>query len=225
MRLSVISDQCRGSELGACGYKSLSCFIVFKLLEVVDEHFGELGGFSIPFFNVGVSVARVKNFGIYAGEFGGYGEVEDGELLGGGLQDRAVKDRVDDAAGILDGYTLACAVPAGVDQICLGAAFFHFLHEFFGILGGVQRKECCAEACRECGGGLGDAAFGTGEFGSKAGKEVVLGLLGIEDRYGRKHTECVGRKEYYILGSGAARGLNDALDVVDGVGYAGVLGN
>ena len=47
-----------------------------------------------------------------------------GNGLGLGLQDGAVQDRVDDAAGILDGDALAGAVPAGVDQVGLGAVGF-----------------------------------------------------------------------------------------------------
>ena len=40
--------------------------------------------------------------------------------------------------GILDGDPLAGAVPAGVDQVGLGAALFHLLDQFLSILGGMQ---------------------------------------------------------------------------------------
>ena len=90
----------------------------------------------------------------------------------------------------------------------------------------MEFKECLAEASREGGGGLGDAAFGAGELGGEAAEEVVLGLLGGEDRNGGEHTECVGAEEDYVLGGGTVRdGLNDLLDVVDGIAYAGVLGH
>ena len=88
----------------------------------------------------------------------------------------------------------------------------------------MQLQECLAEASREGGSGLGDAALGTGELGGEAAQEVVLGLLGSEDRYGRKHTECVSAQEDYILGSGTGRDrLYDAFDMVDRIRYAGVF--
>ncbi len=155
--------------------------MAFELLEVVDEHLGELVGLLGPLCGIGVGVAGVEDLGIHAGKLGGDGEIEDGELLCGSGEDGAVKDGIDDTTGITDGDTLACAVPAGVDEISLGTALFHTLHEFLGILGGVERKERCAETCRECGGRLGDAALCAGELGGEAGEEVVLGLLGGED--------------------------------------------
>ena len=48
--------------------------------------------------------------------------------------------------GSPDGDTLAGAVPAGVDQICLGAALFHLLDELFCILGRMQLEERLTEA-------------------------------------------------------------------------------
>ncbi len=89
-------------ELGAGSYESLACGVVLKLLEVVDEHFSELGSFCCPFFGVGVCVAGIENVRVYTGQFGRNSEVEDGELLGGSAQNCAVKDCVDDAAGVLD---------------------------------------------------------------------------------------------------------------------------
>lgn len=96
-----------GLELGAGGYESLACGVVLKLLEVVDEHLGELGCLLGPLCGVCVGVARVENLGVNAGKLGGHGEVEDGYLLGGSGEDCAVKDSVDDATGILDGDALA----------------------------------------------------------------------------------------------------------------------
>ena len=78
----------------------------------------------VPLGGIRIGVAGIENLGVDAGQLGGNLEVEVGDLLGGRLQDSAVQDRVDDAAGILDGDTLAGAVPAGVDQIGLGAAGF-----------------------------------------------------------------------------------------------------
>lgn len=177
--------------MGSCGYESFAERMVLELLEVVDEHFGELVGFLGPFSGICVSVARIEDLRINAREFGRDGEVEDGELLGGSGQDSAVEDSVDNAAGILDGDTFAGSVPACVDEISLGTALLHALNEFFSIFGGVQRKECCAEASGECGSRFGDAALCSCEFRGETGEEVIFGLLGSEDRHGRKHTECV----------------------------------
>ncbi len=134
------------SELGTCGYKSFTGCVVFKLLEVVDEHFGKFGSFFFPNLGVGVSVAGIEDFGIYAGKFGRNFEVEDGELLGGSSQDSTVKDSVDDATGIADRDTFASTVPAGVYEVCFSSALFHFLHEFFSVFGRVEFEERLAEA-------------------------------------------------------------------------------
>ena len=61
---------------------------------------GELVGFGVPFLSVCVGIARIEDFGIYAGELGGHYEVEDGYLFGGSLQNSAVEDVVDDTAGV-----------------------------------------------------------------------------------------------------------------------------
>ena len=163
---------------------------------------------------------------VHTGQLGGHLEVEVRDLLGGSLQDGAVQDRVDDAAGILDGDTLAGAVPAGVDQVGLRAALFHLLDQFLGVLGGMQLEEGLAEAGGEGGSGLGDAALGAGQLGGEAGQEVVLGLLGGQDGHGGQHAERVSGQEDHVLGVGrSGHRAHDLLDVVDGVGNAGVLGH
>ena len=75
----------------------------------------------LPFGSVGVGVARVEDLGVHARQFGRNLKVEVRNLLGGRLQDVAGQNRVDDAAGILDGDALASAVPAGVDEVRLRA--------------------------------------------------------------------------------------------------------
>ena len=163
---------------------------------------------------------------VHTGQLRGHLEVEVRDLLGGSLQDGAVQDRVDDAAGILDGNTLAGAVPAGVDQIGFRAALFHLLDQFLGVLGGMQLQESLAEAGGEGGSGLGDAALGAGQLGSEAGQEVVLGLFGGQHGHGGQHAESDSRQEDHVLGVGrSGNGAHDLLDVGDGVGNAGVLGH
>ena len=60
--------------MGAGGYESLACLVVLELLEVVDEHVGELVGLGVPFLRICVGVAGIEDLGIYAGELGGNSE-------------------------------------------------------------------------------------------------------------------------------------------------------
>ena len=149
-----------------------------------------------------------------------------GIFLVGAFVDSAAQDRVDDAAGILDGDALAGAVPAGVDQVSLGAGLLHLLDQLLSVLGGMQLQEGLAEAGGEGRGGLGDAALGAGQLRGEAGQEVVLGLLGGQDADRGQNAERISRQEDDVLGCrcGGNR-ANDVLDVVDGVGNAGVLGD
>ena len=64
------------------------------------------------------------------------------------------------------------------------------------------------------------------QLGGEAGQEVVLGLLRGQNGHGGQHAESVGGQEDHILGVGAGgHGAHDLLDVVDGVGDAGILGD
>ena len=74
------------SELGTGCYESFTGFVVLKLLEVVDEHFGKLGSLICPDSGIGVGVAGIENLGIYAGELGGNSEVEDRITLVGAFR-------------------------------------------------------------------------------------------------------------------------------------------
>ncbi len=93
-------DRLCGLELGTGGNECFAGFVVFVFLEVLDEACCEIFCFNFPFRGVSVGVARIEDLGIYAGEFGRDLEVEDGELLGGSVEDGAVEDSVDDATGI-----------------------------------------------------------------------------------------------------------------------------
>ena len=176
-------------ELRTGGYECLTGSVALKLSEVLDEAGGEVLSLLFPLASAVVSVARVEDSGVYAGEFRGHYEVEVRNGLRGGLVDAAVEDSVDDATRVADRDTLARAVPTGVHKVSLGAYFLHLLNEFFAILRGVQAEEGCAEAGREGGRGLGDAAFRAGELSGEAAEEVVLRLLGAENRNGRQHAE------------------------------------
>ncbi len=90
----------------------------------------------------------------------------------------------------------------------------------------MEFKEGLTEASGERGRRLGYSAFGTCQFSGKAGKEVVLGLFGRKNRYGRKHAERVCGKEYNVLRCRSCRNrTNDILDVVYRVRNTGVLRN
>ena len=89
----------------------------------------------------------------------------------------------------------------------------------------MKLKECRSEACREGRCGLGDSALGSCKLRGKSGEEVILCLLRSKDRYGRKYAERICGKEDYVL---CIRSLGyrtyDLLNMVDGVGYTGILG-
>ena len=200
--------------------------VALVLLEVLDEAASQILGLLLPLGSVGVGIAGIQDAGVNTVQDGGNLEVEVGDLLGGHVVDIAVQDSIDDTTGVLDGDALAGAVPAGVDQVSLSAAHLHLLDQLLSILGGVQLQESLAEASGEGGSGLGDAALGASQLGGEAGQEVVLGLLGAQDRDGRQNAECVSRQEDDILCSRCRRdGADDVLDVVDGVGHTGVLGD
>ena len=93
--------------------------VAFVLGEVLDEAASQIQSLGLPLGSILVGVAGIEDGGIDAGQRGGNLKVEVRDLLGGGLVDSAAQDRVDDAAGILDGDALASAVPAGVDAFNL----------------------------------------------------------------------------------------------------------
>ena len=123
----------RPSGLRAGGDEGFARFVAFVLVEVLHEALRQILRLGVPLGGVGVGVARVEDRGIDAGQLGGHLEVEQRDLLGRSLEHVAVQDRVDDAAGVLDGDALAGAVPAGVDEIRLRAGLLHALDELLGV--------------------------------------------------------------------------------------------
>ena len=213
-------------QLGAGRDQSLAVLVTLVLLEVLDEAASQILGLLLPLGSVGVGIAGIQDAGVNTVQDGGNLEVEVGNLLGGHVVDIAVQDSIDDATGVLDGDALAGAVPAGVDQVSLSAAHLHLLDQLLSVLGGVQLQESLAEASGEGGGGLGDAALGASQLCGEAGQEVVLGLLRGQDGDRGQNAECVSRQEDDVLGCGCrGDGADDVLDVVDGVGHTGVLGD
>ena len=170
-----------GLELRTSLYKRLALLVVLVLDEVLDEPACEILCLLLPLGSILVGVTRIEDLGVNAGKLGRYSEVEDRKLLGSSLVDGAVEDRIDDAAGILDGDTLAGSVPAGVYQVSLGTGLLHLLDELLAVLGRMEGKECLSEASGEGRGRLSDSALGSCKLCSEAGEEVVLGLLRIKD--------------------------------------------
>ena len=202
----------------------LALFVAGELGEVLHEAVGQVNGLRIPPGSILVGVARVENSRINTRQLGRNREVENRQLLGRSLVNRAVEDGVDDATRILNRDTLARTVPARVHEVCRGTRLLHALYQLLTVLGGVQREECGTEACREGRRRLGDAALRTGQLGREARQEVVLRLLGGQNRNRGQYAEGVGREEDDLLGGGSLRyRLYDVLDVENRVRYAGVL--
>ena len=119
-----------------------------ELLEVLLEGSRQCASLLVPLSHIGVGVARIENLGLAAGQFCRNLQVEVRNCRGRNLVDRAVENGVDNRAGILNGNTLACSVPARVHEVNLRADHVDFANEFFGVLDGVQRQEGRTEAGR-----------------------------------------------------------------------------
>lgn len=89
----------------------------------------------------------------------------------------------------------------------------------------MQRQEGGAEAGGEGWRGFGYAALGAGQFGGKPGQEMVLRLVGGQAGDRRQDAERIGRQEDHFGSVTRFRHrLNNVVDVVDGVGDAGIFG-
>ena len=90
----------------------------------------------------------------------------------------------------------------------------------------MQFQECLSEASGEGRGRLGDSALGSCKLGCETGQEIILGLFRSQDGDRRKNSESVSRQEDNTLGCRASGDWSyDVLNMVDRVGYTGVLGN
>lgn len=99
------------------------------------------------------------------------------------------------------------------------------VRKHLSVLHGVKSKEGLGEARGESGLGLGDTLLGTGHLGGVTRDEVVHGLGGVELGDGREDTTSVAGEEDDVgrVAAGHAGDLG-VLDVLDGVGDTGVLG-
>jgi hypothetical protein len=189
------------------------------LLEVLVEELAELGDLALEVGSTGPALGRVEELVGDAGASLGDGEVES-----------LVVDGVEDGASVLERATLAIVLdtstgPAGVEEPGVGVVRGNLLREHGGVLHGVKSQERLSEARGESGLGLSDTLLGTGHLGGVTGDEVVHGLGGGELGDGRKDTTGVACEKDDVLGVavGDARDLG-VLNVLDGVGAAGVLG-
>ena len=89
----------------------------------------------------------------------------------------------------------------------------------------MQFQECLTEASGEGRSRLCDAALCTSQLSCETGQEVILSLLRCQNRYRRQYAECICRQEDNVLRCGSRRDRTyDVLNMIDRVGYTGVLG-
>ena len=215
--------------LGRSG-QDLGGGLVRVLLEVLVEELAELGDLLLEVGGTGPALGGVEELVGNTRAGLGDGEIEglvDLVLLVGEL---AGVDGVEDGASVLKRATLAIVLdtstgPAGVEEPGVGVVRGNLLRKHGGVLHGVEGQEGLCEARGEGGLGFGDTLLGAGHLGGVTRDEVVHGLLGAELGDGRKDTTGVACEKDDVLGVavGDARDLG-VLNVLDGVGAAGVLG-
>ena len=226
---SLFTTRADALALGRSG-QDLRSGLVRVLLEVLVEELAELGDLLLEVRGTGPALGGVEE--LVWNTRAGLGDrkvkgLVDLVLLVGEL---AGVDGVEDGASVLERATLAVVLdtstgPAGVEEPGVGVVRGNLLREHGGVLHGVESQEGLGEARGEGGLGLGDTLLGTGHLGGVTGDEVVHGLGGAELGNGREDTTGVACEENDVGGVavGNARDLG-VLDVLDGVGATGVLG-
>ena len=89
-------------QLGACSDQSLALVIAGVLNKVSLEASSQILCLLFPDSCISVGVSGIQDAAVNTGQSSGNFEAEVGDGLGLSLQDGAVQDGVDDAAGILD---------------------------------------------------------------------------------------------------------------------------
>ena len=204
--------------------------LVRVLLEVLVEQVTQLGDLILEGGGAGPAVLGVEQGLGDTGAGLGDGQVEGvvGLVLDSG--EVAAVDGVQDGAGVLERATLATgggagADPTGVEEPGVGLVLLDLLGEHAGVAHGVQGQEGLGEARGEGGLGLGDTILGTGHLGGVTGDEVEHGLLGGELGDRGQNTASVASEQDDVGGVVVAlAGDLGVLDVLNGVGTAGVLG-
>lgn len=216
-------------SLGGSG-QDLGGSLVGVLLEVLVEELAELVDLLGEGGGGGPALLGVEELVGDTGAGLGDGQVEDSVGLVLGLGELAGVDGVQNGTGVLERATLAAGGgtgtdPTGVEEPGVGLVLLDLLGEHGGVAHGVQGQEGLGEARGEGGLGLGDTVLGTGHLGGVTGDEVEHGLLGGELGDGGKDTAGVASEQDDVGGVVVALAGNlGILDVLDGVGAAGVLG-
>ena len=138
-------------QLGASGDQSLALVVAGVLNEVLLEPGSQILSLLFPDSGISVGISGIQDAAVNAGQSGGHFKVEVGDLLGLSLQDGAIQNGVDDAAGILNGDTLAGAVPAGVDQVSLAPDFSIFLTSSSPYLVGCSSRKAAPKQAEKVG--------------------------------------------------------------------------
>ena len=142
---------CVRLELGTCGNECFAGSVVLILLEVLDETLCEVFCLGCPFFGICVGVAGIEDlWDLRRGSSVGISKSKMGSFFVGAL--RMAPSRIASMMPrIFDRDTFACAVPACVDEVSLGARCCHALNEFLGIFGGMEFEECLAKQAENVG--------------------------------------------------------------------------
>lgn len=137
---------------------------------------------------------------------------------------------IEDGTSVLQWATLtasggASANPAGVEQPGVSLVFGDLVGQHAGVAHGVQSQEGLSEARREGSLGLRNTILSTSHLGGVSGDEVEHGLLSGElgDR-GEDTTGVAGKQDDVGGVLLADAGDEGVVDVLNGVGAAGVLG-
>ncbi len=227
--LIICSISSEISELRTSLNECLAGIVCLILLEVLDESACKILSLCIPLSCISVCITGIKDLCGNAGKFCRYFEIEVRDLLCRSVPDGTVEDSIDDSSCIRDGDSLACSVPACVNEVSLSAGLLHLLYELFSVLCRMKLEECLTEASGECRCRLCDSALCTCKLSSESGKEVILCLLRCKDGNRRQNAESISGKEDYVLSSRAGRDLvnilGDLLDVIDRIRNTSILCN
>ena len=87
-------------QLRTSSNQSLAGVVAGVLDEVLDEAASQILSLGLPLGDISVGVTGIQNGGVNAGQLGGNLQIEQGDLLGGGVQDVTVwETKATDLAG------------------------------------------------------------------------------------------------------------------------------
>lgn len=204
--------------------------LISVLGEVLVEELGELVDLVREAGCGGPAVLGVEQLGGNARAALGDVEVEDVVGLVIGLGELAVVDGVEDGTGVLQRATLTASGgtstnPAGVEEPGVSLVLGDLVCKHAGVAHGVKGKEGLGEAGGEGGLGFCYTVLSTGHLGGVTGDEVEHCLLSGELGDRGENTTSIAGEEDDVCGVVVGQAGNlGVLDVLNGVGAAGVLG-